>query len=1047
MLTIRKSINLQPLTQPKQYSGKEDFTSLYWETTQETLVGLYARRDTKTGQPVESVNDIIYRVAYANAIAELKYALKPEQLASISLDEALAHPAVQKWAEVFAQNIGSQRFWANTPGNINADPVLSLKVLQYWAHGMLAGYDEAETWLISDDLRKAYEATRPSANGKSSTAFSGSAIANRTNTAEGKCGERRKLSDHEAEMGRLASELRGKGCLAACGVAYVDDTLEDIQDTAKIEALAAKAAMGMGLNTSTLRPWSSMIANGAAASGPDRFYGKAIATAVEAVAQGGRRGGALIELRNSDHPDILFFLEKKRLIPAPSLSRIFRELRSTKKQQPGESALEYKKRLLVEAEQKFGILFAQYVERQNYLKNTNITVLAMTGFMEAVREGSFYPATFAGKRWHGPIYDPRKPVIDEKTGFHKVNKLTKEQVYEEYSVDLTQFPEAIDAARAVENGIVEIAEAFVRVRGHIYAPDVFERIVEGMRTSGEPGLAFYETINKGNANSHVYELHTCNPCGEQFLPAGPGYDGRFYMGTCNLTSAHAAHRDFWHGDGSYNMERMKEVARIMQRFMDNVTDVSWYPLPAQNMTSRLERRNGGGFAGIAEYLSRLELEFGSPEALDAVEQLYREFTRASVEASQQLAEERGTYPLWKGSRFERKGLRVRNACMTNNAPTGTLAQAMQTSWGVDPHNGIVFSRKVRARSVDFVAPGFRELMQKYNAWPDTEEAQQELMLKIRKNHKSCRGLDEVPMPVQKAFPIRIEIEPEAYIRHLAAIHKGASDCPEAFNSVSNTCSIAPDMSDQAIADATLLAYDLGVKDVTFYPDGSRLSQPVEQIARDTFEREADLLTLLGHQEHRDINIEETSGLTYKVRVGTAGGGSTLHVSLNHEIDRPGELIEIYARMGKPGAIESGLFEGLGRLASAFLQYAAQFGEAERQRAEALVIQQLINIQSGYPAFFKFNESEKAEVIQSPSDGLAKAILKYRDSFSKKPKRSLADASDVDSLSDASPSSTGAKGSLGYSADAPTECGNCGLSDWLVIDGCYVCQACGYSRCG
>ena len=112
-------------------------------------------------------------------------------------------------------------------------------------------------------------------------------------------------------MGRIASELRGKGCLAACGVTYVQDSLEGIQEAARVEALAAKAAMGMGLNTSTLRPWSSIISNGAAASGPDRFYEKTIAKAVEAVAQGGRRGGALIELRNSDHPDILFFIDKK----------------------------------------------------------------------------------------------------------------------------------------------------------------------------------------------------------------------------------------------------------------------------------------------------------------------------------------------------------------------------------------------------------------------------------------------------------------------------------------------------------------------------------------------------------------------------------------------------------------------------------------------------------------------------------------------------------------------------------------------------------------
>jgi ribonucleotide reductase alpha subunit len=993
-----------------------DYSDFYWDSTRETLVGIYARRSPTTGLPVEDINGIIHRVAYANAMAELKYALKPQELIDISFEQAIKHPLVQQWAKVFADHIGKQRFWANTPGNINADPEISLKVLKYWAHGQLSGLKEEEIWLRTDEFIKVFESSRT----------------------------KNKTQDHHMfAMGKLASELKGKGCLAACGVAFVEDSLEGIQETAKIEALAAKAAMGMGLNTSSLRPWGSIIGNGAAASGPDRFYEKSIAKAVEAVAQGGRRGGALIELRNSEHPDILLFIEKKRLLPRPSLAKVFRDLRSQLKQKSGESNIDYKKRLLVEAEIKFGQLYSDYIDRQNYLKNTNITLLAMPGFMDAVRDGLFYPAKFQNEVWTGPIYDPRRPVRDEKTGLLKVNTLTKELVYEEYSVDLNIYPEAREAARKLEHAQVELRENELKVRGHFYAPEVFQRIIEGMQSSGEPGIAFFDHVNESNANNHIYDLNTCNPCGEQFLPAGAGKDGRIYMGTCNLSSMHSAHREFWNEDGSYNMERMKEVARVMQRFMDNVSDISWYPLPEQNMTTRMERRNGGGFAGIAEYLSRLGLEFGEEMALSSVQELYRQFTRASVEASQELAKERGVYPLWEGSRFSRKNLAVRNSCMTNNAPTGTLAQALQTSWGVDPHNGIVFSRKVRSRHVNFVAPGFREAMEKNKAWPATEEEQNALMQKIRENHKSCRGLDMIPDTVQRAFPVRVEIEPEKYIKHLAAIHKGAAEFPEAFNSVSNTCSIPLDMSDQAIGDAVLLAYELGVKDVTFYPDGSRLSQPVEQIAAQRYETEADLLSLLGHQEQRPINIEETAGLTYKVRVGSPGGGSTLHVSLNHEVEHPGELVEVYARMGKPGAIEAGLFEAVGRLASAFLQYAAQFGESERALAEQTIVQQLINIQSGYPAFFRFGDNEKPAVIQSPCDGLAKSILEYRKSFSKI-SRHLRQTSDTTYDADSSNNSNGFMDEdelrLGI-------CSHCGQDDWTKADGCYVCQSCGYSKCG
>ncbi|MBX9688525.1 MAG: hypothetical protein K2X27_17585 [Candidatus Obscuribacterales bacterium] len=1025
MFTIRQTMHApEQIESPKNsYKTFQDYSELYWESTQETLISLYALRDPQTGQPVENINDIIHRVAYANAVAELKYALSPLELVTLSYEEAVNHPTVVDWAKVFADNIGKQRFWVNTPGNINASPEISLRVLKYWAHGQLAGMKEEDIWLRSEELAKL---AKSSGNKK---------------LAESKG----KNLEHELSMGKLALELKGKGCLAACGVAFVEDSLEGIQETAKIEALAAKAAMGMGLNTSSLRPWSSIISNGAAASGPDRFYEKSIAKAVEAVAQGGRRGGALIELRNSDHPDILFFIEKKRLIPRPSLAQIFKVLRSQMKQLPGEANMDYKKRLLVEAEHRFGQHYAEYIEKQNYLKNTNITVLAMPGFMDAVRDGLFYQARFNGQNWNGPVYDPRKPVRDEKSGLVKVNKLSKELIFEEYSVDLNLYPEAREAARKLDRAQVELSENEIKVHGHFYAPEIFQRIIDGMQSSGEPGIAFFDRVNQANANDHIYELNTCNPCGEQFLPAGRGFDGRVYMGTCNLSSMHAAHREFWNEDGSYNMQRMKDIARIMQRFMDNVSDVSWYPLPAQNMTTRLERRNGGGFAGVAEYLSRLGLEFGEPMALSSVEELYRQFTRASVEASEQLAKERGVYPLWEGSRFARKGLAVRNSCMTNNAPTGTLAQALQTSWGVDPHNGIVFSRKVRSRLVNFVAPGFREAMEKHKAWPADEAEQNALMQAIRENHKSCRNLAVIPQEVQNAFPVRVEIEPEKYIKHLAAIHKGADEYPEAFNSVSNTCSIPADMSDQSIGEAVLLAYELGVKDLTFYPDGSRLSQPVEQIAARRFEQEqeADLLSLLGHQEQRPINIEETSGLTYKVRVGSPGGGSTLHVSLNHEVEHPGELVEVYARMGKPGAIEAGLFEAVGRLASAFLQYAAQFGEAERSLAEQTIVQQLINIQSGYPAFFKFSDAAKPTVIQSPCDGLAKAILEYRKGFSKV-NRYLPSSSELDT--------TGGGETIENSYLDEEEqklgfCSHCGQDDWIKADGCFVCQSCGYSKCG
>lgn len=163
--------------------AKEDYTSRYWESTQETLVGLYGNRDPLTGQPIEGVNDIIHRVAGSVALAELKYVLTPAELVELTLADAINHPKVAQWTQVFADNIGNQRFWANTPANINADPEISLKVLQYWAFGKLANMKEEDIWLRSEELRHA--------------------------VTQGKITN---LSEHEVAMGHLSAFLRSKGC-------------------------------------------------------------------------------------------------------------------------------------------------------------------------------------------------------------------------------------------------------------------------------------------------------------------------------------------------------------------------------------------------------------------------------------------------------------------------------------------------------------------------------------------------------------------------------------------------------------------------------------------------------------------------------------------------------------------------------------------------------------------------------------------------------------------------------------------------------------------
>jgi hypothetical protein len=138
---------------------------------------------------------------------------------------------------------------------------------------------------------------------------------------------------------------------------------------------------------------------------------------------------------------------------------------------------------------------------------------------------------------------------------------------------------------------------------------------------------------------------------------------------------------------------------------------------------------------------------------------------------------------------------------------------------------------------------------------------------------------------------------------------------------------------------------------------------------------------------------------------------------------------------------------VGRLASSFLQYAAEFGEEERVKAESAIVSQLVNIQSGYPAFFKFSDSDKAVTIQSPCDGLAKAIQQYRKQHGGATDPNFEQLTFMSKLTETVAVHVGEEPKAPQGGRALPSCGKCGAEAFVKIDGCLVCQGCGFSKCG
>ena len=887
-------------------------------------------------------------------MARLKYALKPHEIIQISLERALENDAVLRSAARYYKAMGERKMFANTPANINANPEVSLHVLQYEAHGEILNWSIHKIWLSENDLRQKYEKLPKAEKEKVKKWLSDIKGALSNNSY----GQQQKLfypnvietNKHEMAMGYYASRIRRRGGLAACGVTNAGDSLEEIEKAASEIMDATKGSMGMGINTSTLRPWQTPNSDGSTASGPDRFVEKLFCPAGQSIAQGGRRGGAFIELRDSDHPDITFFIDKKQLPKEPNLPDIYDKIDAAapiidpnEYSDPKEYEIALSQRdlnIMQKALEQFSKASFEYFSKQQYLKNYNISVRAVRGFMDHVEKREWYPALFGNETWKGNLFDFTKPVLDPQ-GNQKVNPLNKEPLFELYSISLEEFPEAEEMAQKQGLQIFKSDDGKriqVKLDGVFcfYAADLFKRICIGMVNGGEPGIQFADRVEAANANHHIYELHTCNPCGEQNLPAQIGKDGLEYRGICNLTTLHAAHNDYWDESGNYIWEKIEEIAELATEFMDDVTTVSHFPILTQNSTARRERRNGGGFAGIAEFIARQELEFGCDKSNKLVTELYDHLASASIRASQKLAEERGVYEIWPGSSFAQKGIKVRNCCMINQQPTGTMAQLCGTSWGPEPFNGIVFSRKVRDAWVSFTAPGFEEAMKKRNAWPQTEKEVEELCDKIRKNGKKVTGLSEVPEEVQKIFRINTEIDPHPYIVHLASIQKGVGGHAECFNALSNTCMIKGDLPWEYAWESTLMGYKLGVKSITFYPDGTRLSQPVERQEKKSQEIKK-LSKFLPSNEVKVVSasttpVEELPAQKLKSDRSNVRIRPKRLYGFNEEILSPEGPVhvhvyfdengprQVFAHLMRGGGVASGMIEAICRMATKALKW-------------------------------------------------------------------------------------------------------------------------------
>jgi len=237
---------------------------------------------------------------------------------------------------------------------------------------------------------------------------------------------------------------------------------------------------------------------------------------------------------------------------------------------------------------------------------------------------------------------------------------------------------------------------------------LWEKIITAAYDYAEPGVIFEDTVNLNNTLWYREWISATNPCGEIPLPAY----GACNLGSLNLTQfVHAAFTE----KATIDFEKLKKTTAIATRFLDNVIDISNYPLHAQQQESLATRRIGLGISGLADALVMLGLSYGSDEGVKTAQACMQIIAETTWQTSIHLAEERGSFPLFQKEKYLAghfvKNLPIelqeaiakhgiRNSHHNTIAPTGTISLlANNISNGIEPIFSGVYERTIRTTQV------------------------------------------------------------------------------------------------------------------------------------------------------------------------------------------------------------------------------------------------------------------------------------------------------------------------------------------------------------
>ena len=543
------------------------------------------------------------------------------------------------------------------------------------------------------------------------------------------------------------------------------------------------------------------------------------------------------------------------------------------------------------------------------------------------------------------------------------------------------------------------------------AYEIFHKVCEMNWDYAEPGMLFWDRIENWNLLSCDDSFHYAgtNPCAEEPLPAG----GSCLLGSINLS-------EFVTSEKTFDFEGFRDVVSIAVTALNDVLDegLPLHPLQEQKDSVRDWRQIGLGIMGLADMLIKMDVTYGSPEAVHICDMIGHAMADEAIQTSTWLAAKDGSYPQYKHDAVTSSAFYtvnalgetqrfvdtygLRNSQLLTIAPTGTLSTMLGISGGIEPIYANYYTRKTESlHGHDEYYKVYTPIVQKYmteHGLTDDSE--------LPKWFVTAQTLD---------YHQRIDMQ-AIWQKHIDA-------------SISSTVNVPNDFTVEQVEDLYMRAWEKGLKGVTIYRDGCKRSGILTTDSTKNEESTAESSGTIGEWPipalSRGMIIKADDNCIGKKRTLNTGCG-TLHCQAFFDPDT-GDLLETYLSKGSTGGCNNFMI-GLSRMISL----------AARGGVDVYSIVDQLKSSGTCPSYAVRRATKKDTSLGSSCPvAIGNALIEMYEELQEE--LGLKEEKDIKSKKEEKPVETTPQSVI------KPKCPECG-GDLIFEGGCSQCVNCGYSRC-